>query len=238
MGMALVVPHFEDIIEGDLPNDYGSSTQASGNRDDQPCPNPNPNWKAATAKQSQKTTPKKPAETPQVVILLVAIPLVETQPAAATTATSVAVAVQVLNHQRPSSAPSSSSACLKSAPAHSTKLHVSRVLHSRAQLLSKQLSTQIAHACLSKKHSARTRKLKQPASAQKYHKVAVRMAKRVTSDFKTGHTFVATPTVLFQPTLLFATSRIHVKKVHSVSLPHRVRLREAACRPANAKFSV
>ena len=38
MGMALVVPHFEDIIEGDLPNDYGSSTQASGNRDDQPCP--------------------------------------------------------------------------------------------------------------------------------------------------------------------------------------------------------
>ena len=108
----------------------------------------------------------------------------------------------------------------------------------QARQLNKQHSTQIAHASLSKKHSARTRKLKQPASVQKYHKVAVQMAKRVMSDFKTGHTFVAIPTVRFQPTLLFATSRIHVKKVHSVSLPHRVRLREAACRPANAKFSV
>ena len=79
-------------------------------------------------------------------------------------------------------------------------------LHSRAQLLSKQRSTQIAHASLSKKHSARTRKLKQPASAQKYHKVAVQMAKRVTSDFKTGHICGNTDGT-FQPTPR-STSRI------------------------------
>ena len=86
------------------------------------------------------------------MILLVAIPLVETPPAAATTATSAAVAVASTESPETIICTKLIECMSLICTSTSTKLHVSRVLHSRARRLNKQHSTQIAHASLSKKH--------------------------------------------------------------------------------------